>query len=95
MVWQSFWTRNPQLLKTALVQRVAEGVLGNGDRKEEALNLLVLVLGRGWWEGGGVAILYGATREAAMKSDLEAAVRVGAASIGERMEFSRLVGEDD
>ena len=96
MVWQSFWTitGNPQLLKTAVVQRVAVRVLGDGDRKDEALYLLVLALGRGWERGGGVAILDGTTREVAMKSDLEAAVLVGEVSDAELMEFRGLVGED-
>lgn len=96
MVWQSFWTLsgNPQLLKSGVVQRVAIRVLEDSDKKEEALYLLVLALGRGWEKGGGVAILDGTTREVAMKSDCEAAALVGEVSDAELGEFKGLIGEE-
>jgi len=96
MVWQSFWTLtgNPSLLGCGVVHRVAERVLGDNRRREEALYLLVLSLGRGWNNGGGVAVLNGTTREVRMKSDCDAARLVWVLTDDEVLEFSRLTGED-
>jgi len=96
MVWHSFWTLtgNPDLLGCGVVRRVADRVLGDDRRREEALYLLVLSLGCGWDNGGGVAVLNGTSREAAMKSDCDAARLVCELTDDEVLEFSRLTGED-
>jgi len=93
MVWQSFWTLtgNPGLLRSEVVGRVAGGVLGDEmARREEALYLLVLALGRGW-EGGGVCVLDGTTRVEGMRGDLEAVGKLAEVEERDVLEFRGLI----
>ncbi|KAI5781504.1 NADP-dependent oxidoreductase domain-containing protein [Geopyxis carbonaria] len=92
MVWQSFWTLtgNPGLLRSTLVGEVAERL---NVTREEALYVLVLALGRGWKNGGGVCILDGTKREERMRGDLEVACRVAEVGEGELDKFKNLIGE--
>ncbi|KAA8904184.1 NADP-dependent oxidoreductase domain-containing protein [Sphaerosporella brunnea] len=97
MVWQSFWTLtgNPALLKSNPVEAVAEKVLGDPGKREEALYLLVMALGRGWKGGGGVAILDGTTRVEAMREDLKLPEKLGLVTDEMLADFKRLIGEPE
>jgi diketogulonate reductase-like aldo/keto reductase len=96
IVYQAFWvlTGNPELLRSRVVEKVAERIVGDKTRREEGLYLLVMALGRGW-EKGGIAVLDGTTRVEAMKQDLELPGKVAEVSAEEMDEFRRLIHEPD
>lgn len=92
LVYQSFWTltANPNLLKSKLVGGFAEE---RGWTREQALYALVLSLGRGWENGGGVAVMNGTTNEGRMESDLKILDEMGDIPDGIVTEFVKLLGE--
>lgn len=92
IVYQGFWTltANPNLLKSKLITGFAEE---RGWTKEQALYALVLSLGRGWENGGGIAVMNGTTNEERMKGDLKILDGMGDIPDGIVMEFVKLLGE--
>lgn len=92
LVYQSFWTltANPNLLKSKLVGGFAEE---RGWTREQALYALVLSLGGGWENGGGVAVMNGTTNEERMKGDLKVLDKMGGISDETVTEFIKLLGE--
>lgn len=92
LVYQSFWTltANPNLLKSKLVAGFAEE---KGWTKEQALYALILSLGRGWENGGGIAVMNGTTNEERMRSDLKILDEMGNIPDGIVTAFIKLLRE--
>lgn len=92
LVYQSFWTltANPNLLKSKLITGFAEE---RNWSKEQALYALVLSIGRGWENGGGISVMNGTTNEERMKGDLKVLEGMGDIPDGIVTEFVKLLGE--
>lgn len=90
LVYQGFWTltANPGFLRSRLVGGFAEE---RGWTKEQALYALVLSLGRGWENGGGVSIMNGTTNEENMKGDLKVLEGMGDIPDGIVTEFIKMM----